>query len=110
MTRRTRGRETEHIVAEYMAAHGWRYALATGSGTPGPDVTGMPGLDCEVKARRGLNLTAALDQLEARNRGSLPFAVIRPDGFGPARIGAWPAVMRLDRFVPLLHAAEWGDV
>jgi hypothetical protein len=109
MTRRQRGRETERIVADWFARNGWPYALPNGSSAPGPDVTGMPGLDPECKARRDFEPTAALRQLEARNKGAVPFAVMRPDGFGPARVGEWVVCMRLDRFTQLLRDAGYGS-
>src|SRR5215472_8043714 len=93
-TRKQRGHDTERIVAEWFAANGWPYAEPVGSGRPGTDVTGMPGLLIEVKARRDLNLTGWLAQ---HRLAPVPTVLIhRPDGYGAARIAEWPATMRLD--------------
>ena len=45
-------------------------------------------------------------QLAARNDGTLAFAVLRPDGMGPASIGNWPVVITLAAFTDLLTAAQ----
>ena len=113
--RKHRGYESQRIVADYLRAHGWPYAEPTGAGRQGSDVTGLgPLFDVEVKARRDLDLTGTLAQLQRRadcDNGAhidlIPFAVIRPDGYGPARIGDWPVVIRLADFLPLMHT--WED-
>jgi hypothetical protein len=70
----------------------------------------MPGLDIEVKARTGFSPLAAMRQQEDRAaRGDLAFALLRMDGQGPAVIGSWPVVIRLDTFTQLLRAAGYGD-
>jgi hypothetical protein len=76
----------------------------------GSDVTGMPGIDIEVKARRGFDPLAAMRQQSDREAvGYLSFAVLRMDGQGPAVIGSWPVVLRLDTLTELLRAAGYGD-
>ena len=107
--RKHRGRQTEHLVAEYLREHGWPYAEAVGAGRPGADITGTPDLAVEVKGRRGFNPKAALEQAHANADGRLPFAVLRLDGQGPASIGEWPVVIRFEEFVRLLRAAGYGD-
>jgi hypothetical protein len=104
--RRQRGSETQTTVAQWFATHGWPYAEPVGAGRSGTDVTGMPGLLVEVKARRALNLTTWLQQ--HRSQIDRPFVVHRPDGYGPARIAEWPVTMRLDDFTSLLHEAGYG--
>jgi hypothetical protein len=76
----------------------------------GSDVTGMPGIDIEVKARRGFDPLAAMRQQSDRAaHGDLAFAVLRMDGQGPAVIGSWPVIIRLDTLTELLRAAGYGD-
>ncbi len=105
--RKQRGRETERIVAEYLRWW-WPYAEPVGAGRPGSDVTGVVGVDIEVKARRELDLTGTIRQQSARLReNTLPLAVIRPDGFGPARVAEWPVVMPLSVAVRLLKEAGY---
>jgi hypothetical protein len=109
--RKHRGYASQRIVSDYFAANGWPYAEPVGAGRDGSDVTGMPGLDVEVKARRGLDLPALLRQLDDRaQQGRLGFGVLRLDGQGPASIEAWPVVIRLDDFTALLRAAGYGTL
>ena len=58
--RKRRGRQSEHVVADYLRRNGFDFAEAVGAGRSGTDVTGTPGIDWEVKARRGLNLAGLL--------------------------------------------------
>jgi hypothetical protein len=108
--RKHRGYASQKIVAEYLAAHGFPYAESTGAGRTGTDITGTPGLDWEVKARRNLNLTGLIHQMRERSRDGVPsIAVVRPDGTGPATIADWPAVLPLSDLCDLLRDAGYGD-
>ena len=115
-TRKQRGHETETTVSAWFKLNGWPYAEPVGAGRNGTDVTGMPGLLVEVKARRDFTPTQWLKQhaltihqagMGVRS-GPLPFVVWRPDGFGPAAVGSWGVMMRLDDFTTLLHEAGYG--
>jgi hypothetical protein len=109
--RKQRGYDSQRIVSRWFAANGWPYAEPVGAGRTGSDVTGMIGLDVEVKARRGLDLPALLRQLDERaNAGNLGFGVLRLDGQGPATIQEWPVIIRLDDFTALLRAAGYGSL
>jgi len=106
-----RGLKSQDIVAKYLAANGWPYALSAGSGRQGSDVTGVPGLDIEVKARRGLNIATAMKQLRDRHQeGLLPVAVLRLDGQGETHIADWPALLPFGVFVNLLKAAGYDNL
>lgn len=105
-SRKARGRQSEKAVAAYLALNGWPYAEAVGSGTPGADITGTPGVAIEVKARRDLNLTGWLRQACARP--GVAMVCHRPDGYGPATVADWPVTMRLADVVTLLRAAGYG--
>jgi hypothetical protein len=108
--RKHRGYASQRIVADYLAAHGFPYAEPVGAGREGTDVTGCPGLDIEVKARRGFNPAAAMRQQAERSEPTLlPFAVLRLDGQGPASVEDWPVIIRLGAFVQILREAGWGD-
>jgi hypothetical protein len=101
---------TQRIAAEWFAANGWPYAESTGSGRSGSDITGMPGIDVEIKARTGFSPLAAMRQQADRAAvGDLAFAILRMDGQGPAVIGSWPVIIRLDTLTELLRAAGYGD-
>lgn len=103
-----RGYQSQRLVAEYFKAHGWPFALPAGSGRQGTDVTGVPKLDIEVKARRGINIAMAMRQLrERREEGVLPVAVLRLDGQGESHIADWPAILPLSVLIDLLKAAGY---
>ena len=108
-SRKHRGYKSQKIVAEYLTAHGFAFAESAGAGRTGSDVTGTVGIDWEVKARRGLNLNALLQQLSDRGDADLGVGVIRPDGYGEANIARWPAVLPLADLVWLLREAGYGD-
>jgi len=101
-----RAHETETAVARWFAGRGWPYAEPVGAGRAGTDITGMPGLCVEVKARRDLDACAWLRQ--AGNVAGPGFVVWRPDGSGPANIGQWPVMVTLNDFTELLLAAGYG--
>lgn len=108
--RKHRGRASEHIVAAYLRENGWPYAEPVGASRRGSDVTGTPGIDWEVKARTRLELPALIRQLGAREAENvLGIGVLRLNGQGPASIDSWPAVIRLEDLVHLLHGNGYGD-
>lgn len=108
--RKRRGRATEHLVAQAMAADGWPYALATGAGTPGRDITGVPGVYVEVKARSKFEPMANLRQtLAGASDGELRVVVMRPNGSGPATIDDWPVFMTFAQWRWLMRQASFGD-
>ena len=109
-SRKHRGYASQRIVSDWFTVNGWTYAEPVGAGRPGSDISGMPGIDIEVKARRGFDPLAAMRQQADRAAlGDLAFAVLRMDGQGPAVIGSWPVVIRLDTLTELLRAAGYGD-
>ncbi len=105
--RKRRGAATQAITARWFAAHGWPYAESAGAGRQGSDITGLPGLACEVKARSGFSPLAWIRQATA-NTG-LPFVVVRCNGQGPATVADWPVIIRLADLTGLLQAAGYGD-
>ena len=107
--RKRRGRQSEHVVADYLRRNGFDHAEPVGAGRSGTDVTGTPGIDWEVKARRGLNLAGLLRQLgERAAQERLGVGVVRLDGQGPASVETWAAVLTLADLVALLRAAGYG--
>ena len=108
-SRKHRGYRSQRVVAERFAANGFPHAEPVGAGRAGTDIVGLVGIDVEVKARRGLNITGLMKQLNERAAdGVLGIGVIRPDGMGEASIGMWPVVMCLDDAIALLRAAGYG--
>ena len=109
-SRKHRGYASQRIVAEYLRANGFAHAEPVGAGRPGSDITGLVGLDVEVKARRDLDLPGLIRQMRSRQASDvLGLAVIRPDGAGPATVDWWPSVMPLAWQVALLRGAGFGD-
>lgn len=109
--RKRRGRETEHIVARRFAADGWPFALATGAGASGKDITGVPGVAPEVKARSAFSPMANLRQATANAKpGELPVVIMRPNGFGEATVDEWPVFLTFARFRQLLHEAGYDEI
>jgi hypothetical protein len=104
-----RGRDTEAMAAGWFREHGWPHAERRPASLPGTDITGMPGLAPEVKARRDFSLTGWLKQAVKRRSEGFPFVVVRPDGYGAARIADWAVIMRLDDATALLRQAGYGD-
>lgn len=109
--RKHRGLRTQLVVANYLTTHGWPYAQSTGAGRSGSDITGVPGLFVEVKARANFDPMAWLKQANASATlaGGLPLVTFRPNGMGETTIASWPCIVRLADLVELLHAAGYGD-
>lgn len=109
--RKHRGYRSQKVVADWLVQHGWPFAESTGAGRSGSDVTGVPGLHIEVKARRAFSPLAWLRQTgkEAETTAGLPFVVFRCDGQGEANVGEWGCLLRLDDMTRLLHDAGYGD-
>lgn len=105
-SRKQRGYDTQRIAAARLREAGWVYAEPVGAGRPGSDVTGVVGIDLEVKARRGLDLPGWMRQTANRTTG-LPMLLVRPDGFGPATVDLWPAIFPFGRAIDLLKDAGY---
>lgn len=109
--RKARGYETQRFVAEYFRSKGWVYAETAGAGRPGTDITGVLGVDIEVKAVRDSNfsMTGTIkQQLDRIKDGIVPVAIVRPDGYGEARIEEWPCILPLATVIQLLKEAGYG--
>jgi hypothetical protein len=110
-SRKHRGYKTERLVAQYFSENGWPYALATGAGRQGSDVTGVPYFDIEVKARSTFSPKAWIDQTEKRSTGSgeTPIVVSRLNGQGED-VGKYLAFMRLSDLVDLMRKAGYDSL
>jgi len=107
--RKHRGYRTQRVAAEHFAANGFPHAEPVGAGRAGSDIVGLVGIDVEVKARRGLNIKALMDQLDERAQdGVLGIGIIRPDGMGETTVNKWPCVVCFDDLIALLRAAGYG--
>jgi hypothetical protein len=107
-TRKHRGYATQRIVAEYLQANGWEHALPVGAGRDGSDITGIKGLDIEIKARKGFNPSETIRQLQERKKDTgLGVGVMRLNGQGEKSVKQFVAVLTLADLVYLLKASGY---
>ena len=108
--RKHRGYRSQKVVALYLADNGFPFAESTGAGRSGTDVTGVIGVDIEVKARTGFEPLAALKQLKERSKvGLLGLFIMRLNGQGEENVKDWLVGMRLEDAVNLLRGSGYGD-
>lgn len=106
-SRKHRGYRTQKVVAEYLKAHGFPHAESTGAGRSGTDVTGIVGVDIEVKARTGLDLPALMRQMKDRAEDDiLGIGVLRLNGQGE-NAAEYVAVLRFEDLVMLLRDSRY---
>ena len=107
-SRKHRGYATQRIVAEYLQAQGWQHALPVGAGRDGSDITGITGLDIEIKARTKLDLTGLMRQLSERKQNTgMGVGVLRLNGQGEKSVEQFVAVLTLADFVYLLKSSGY---
>lgn len=104
--RKHRGYATQRIIAEYLQSEGWTHALPVGAGRDGSDITGIEGLDIEIKARTRLDLSGLVRQLQNRKSG-LGVGVLRLNGQGEKSVKEYVAVLTLADLVYLLKASGY---
>lgn len=98
-TRKDRGRETEFIVAQKLAAY-WPDAVASARSLPGNDVLNVGRLAIEVKATSATPILAAVRQSNARMvAGEIPVGIWRPNGYGEARFNDWVVFTSMGTFI-----------
>jgi hypothetical protein len=103
--RKSRGRATEQIVADYLKPV-FPDADRRPASLPGTDILNTPGWSIEVKARRGLDLTGWLRQAVKNSGPGTPVLVVRPDGYGPERVDQWAAIVPLSVMRTLMEARD----
>lgn len=107
-SRKHRGYATQRIVADYLRSQGWEHALPVGAGRDGSDVTGIEGLDIEIKARTKLDLSGLMKQLSNRRAESgLGVGVMRLNGQGEKSVEQFVAVLTLADLTYLLKASGY---
>ena len=99
--RKHRGYSSQRIVADWFTVNGWPYAEPVGAGRAGSDVTGMPGIDIEVKARRGFDPLAAMREQADRaalgdlyDRVEVEIIMDDPASMSPTDTPLWDALQR----------------
>lgn len=106
--RRRRGAETQAALAAFLRANGFPYATDAGAGRGGTDILNTLGVTWEAKSTREFSHRKGAAQAAGHGGEQTP-AVIRPDGYGVARVGAWPVCVPLDQYVRLLRMAGYGS-
>lgn len=107
-SRKHRGYATQRIVAEYLQAQGWQHALPVGAGRDGSDITGITGLDIEIKARTKLDLAGLMRQLSERKQNTgMGVGVLRLNGQGEKSVEQFVAVLTLADLVYLLKSSGY---
>jgi hypothetical protein len=107
-SRKHRGYATQRIVAEYLQQQGWQHALPVGAGRDGSDVTGIPNVDIEIKARTKLDLAGLMRQLSERKKDTgLGVGVLRLNGQGEKSVEQFVAVLTLADLAYLLKASGY---
>ena len=107
-SRKHRGYASQRIVAEYLQSQGFKHALPVGAGRDGSDITGIEGLDIEIKARTKLDLASLMRQLsERRQTDGLGVGVLRLNGQGEKSVEQFVAVLTLADLAYLLKASGY---
>lgn len=99
-----RGRKTQEIAAEYLKPI-FPDARSNPASLSGKDILETPGWAFEVKARRSFNPTEWSKQASKNSGRDFPAAIMRPDGYGPEKVGQWLVFMTLEDFRELLDEA-----
>ena len=106
---RDRGIRLQNALAAYLARW-WPNAESAGSGRPGSDVLGTPGIVWECKTAREFRPLEWCKQARRHATGLMPTAVCVyiPDGMGEKSIGAALAMMPLEDMMALLIEAGYA--
>lgn len=107
--RTARARKSEAVVAEAYRKNGFPHAERVPASLPGRDITGIPGLAPEVKARRNFNPLAWIRQARKNASDDMPYVIMRCNGQGPESIGEWLVIRRFQDDVKLLREAGYGE-
>ena len=89
-----------------MREQGWSNALPVGAGRDGSDITGIEGLDIEIKARTNLDLSGLMKQLQNRKSG-LGIGICRLNGQGEKSVEQFVALLTFADLVYLLKASGY---
>lgn len=102
-----RGRKTQEIAAEYLHPV-FPEAASIAAFLPGDDILNTPGWSFEAKGRRDFKPTEAIKQMKARADGEHWNAcIMRPDGYGPEKVGDWLVFMTFSEFRAFISREEW---
>jgi hypothetical protein len=103
-----RGRKSQDYAAEYLRIL-FPDVRPIAASLPGKDLLETPGWSFEVKGRRDFKPTEFSRQTTANAGDDWPACIMRPDGYGPAKVGQWLVFMTFEDFRALighLHGSE----
>ena len=106
---RDRGIRLQNALARYLTAW-WPSAESAGSGRPGSDILGTPGVVWECKTAREFRPAEWVRQAKAHaitRPALLPVTVYWPDGVGEGTVGAAMGIVPLPELVDLLRKAGY---
>jgi hypothetical protein len=98
------------MLANRLRSRGLVHAESRPASLPGEDITGVPGLYIEVKATERPEPMRWTRENAAKAGPALPFVVYRGRGQGPANVGEWVAMLRVEDLEQLLADAGYFPV
>jgi hypothetical protein len=102
-----RGRATQEMLAARLRGLGLVYAASRPASLAGEDITGVPGMYIEVKAKERAEPLRWTRENAAKAGRALPFVVWRARGQGPATLGEWVVMTRWADHEQLLGEAGY---
>ena len=106
---KARGLDLQNRLAEYLAANGWPSAQSVGSGRPGADILGTPGLAWENKTADEFRVLEFCRQARANAMAlDVPIVAYWPRGSGALSVASIPTILPMVWTVRLLRGAGYG--
>lgn len=96
-----RGRESQVFAANYLK-NIFPDAASIAASLPGKDILNTPGWSFEVKGRRDFKPTEWSKQASKYGDTDRHACIMRPDGYGEAKVGQWLVFMTFEEFRDLL--------
>jgi hypothetical protein len=108
---RDRGIRLQNALARYLTAW-WPSAESAGSGRPGSDILGTPGVVWECKTAREFRPAEWVRQARSHGwvTGNLPVTIYWPDGVGEGSPEAVMGILPMPFLMELLVAAEYTPI
>lgn len=98
----SRGRKSQEYAADYLKPL-FPDAAPIAASLPGKDVLNTPGFSFEVKGRRDFKPTEWSRQAGKYGDEEFHACIMRPDGYGEAKVGQWLVFMTFEEYRDLLY-------
>lgn len=106
----SRGRKSQEYAATYIKTI-FPDAESLAASLPGKDIKNTPGWSFEVKGRRDFKPTEWSRQASKYGTNEFHACIMRPDGYGEARVGEWLVFMTFEEFRDLVERFKLqGDI